>query len=190
MQCNDGRVLANAVNPGDVLMIEPGGRSSLLVEPLDDLGIGRLIGRQQLERDMTIKLHVEGSERRAHAAHADRVFEHERSHNLAGPGQRGRRALLRRLEPANRTAGRAHHRRRISGCNWFCTALYGIVPQPAVRGTLEVLIASGICIDSSSSERGPSPGSTSMRRQMITRAMHEDVSGDKHAQTPAPSRVI
>ena len=48
-------VLSDAEDPRDVLVIESGGRSPLLVEPRDDLGVIGLIRRQQLERDLTVK---------------------------------------------------------------------------------------------------------------------------------------
>ena len=108
-------VLPDAVDPRDILVIELRGRSPLLVEPRDDFGIGGLIGRQELERDLTVELGVEGAKDRPHPADADRFFDQEPVEHIARHRQdRGvatsaageRRSILRRA------ARPAMHRRR------------------------------------------------------------------------------
>ncbi len=86
-----GPVLAQTVHPRDVLVVELGGRSALLIEPLDDLGVVGLVGRQELERDFAVELGVVRAEDGAHPAGPDRFLKHERVDDLAGLGQRDRR---------------------------------------------------------------------------------------------------
>src|SRR5262249_36916849 len=79
-------ILADAVNPRNVFVVELGSRSSFLIEPLDDLRITGLVRRQQLESDMAIELHVQRFENGTRSTDADRFFEHERANDLAGAG--------------------------------------------------------------------------------------------------------
>ena len=44
-------VVADGVDARDVLVVEPGGGAAFLVEPLHDLGVARLLGGQDLQRD-------------------------------------------------------------------------------------------------------------------------------------------
>ena len=83
-------VLADAEDPGDVLVVELGGRSALLVESLDDLGVDGLVGGEQLEGDLAVELGIQGTEDRPHPPDADGLLEPECADHLAGPRQRDR----------------------------------------------------------------------------------------------------
>ena len=82
----EGPILPDTENSRDVFVIEPGGRSPLLVEPRDNLGITSLIGRQELQRDLAVELGVQGAVDRTHAPHADRFFEQEPIEHIARHG--------------------------------------------------------------------------------------------------------
>ena len=83
-------VLADAVDPRDVLVVELGRGPALLVEPLDDLGVARLVRRQELQGDVPIELGVVRAEDGAHPADADRLLEQECPDHLAGMRHRCR----------------------------------------------------------------------------------------------------
>ena len=55
------RVVADRVDPGDVLVVEPRRGAPFLVEPLDDLGVDGLLGRQELQRDHPFEAGVLGA---------------------------------------------------------------------------------------------------------------------------------
>src|SRR5206468_1621281 len=94
-----------------VLVVEPGGGPPLLVEPLDDLGVARLLGRQQLQGDMAIEPGVERAEDRPHPADADRLLELERLNPLSGLGIRF--AMGSAPDPGPPYRGAGSHRRRV-----------------------------------------------------------------------------
>ena len=110
-----GAVLANAVHPRDILVVEPGRRPSLLIKPLHDLRITRLIEGQELERHVPIKLRVVSPEDRTHAPGSDRLFEQEGADQDARQRQGRRRGagVCHGLQPPRGAAGRAHYRRRL-----------------------------------------------------------------------------
>ena len=97
-------------------MIQPRGRSSFLVEPRNDFGIGGLIGGQELERNLTIELGVPSAIDRAHASHADDVFDHEAVEHVAGNRQGW-----------GRLEGRGRRRRSLS-CGAAPSAVHGRRP--------------------------------------------------------------
>ena len=108
-------VEADRVDPGDVLVVEPGRGAAFLVVALDDLGVDRLIGREDLERDLAVELDVDGPEDRPHPAGADRLLQAEDVDPVARHGQRrdvrsrGGGAAIRR---PTRGQGRTRNRRR------------------------------------------------------------------------------
>src|SRR5207237_427748 len=66
---------------------ELGGGTALLVKPLDDVPIGGLVGRQELEGDVAVELGIECAEDRSHTAGADGFLEAEGLNELADLGQ-------------------------------------------------------------------------------------------------------
>ena len=99
-------VVADRVDPGDVLVVEPGRGPALLVEPLDDLGVARLLGRQDLQGDVAVELGVDGPEDRPHPADADGLLQLEDVDPLAGDRQRGDVRALAGPAPAIRRPAR------------------------------------------------------------------------------------
>ena len=89
-------VVADRVDPGDVLVVEPGRGPAFLVEALDDLGVDRLLGREDLQGDMAVELDVDGAEDRPHPAGADGLLELEDVHRSPGTGSGGTSGTLRR----------------------------------------------------------------------------------------------
>ena len=83
-------VLADAVNPRDVLVVELGRRPALLVESQDDLGVARLVQRQKLESHIAIELSVVGAEDGSHAPHTNGFLEQKRPDHLARTRHRSR----------------------------------------------------------------------------------------------------
>ena len=67
-------VLAQVVRPRDVVVIEPGRRLGLVLEPLQGVGVGRLFGRENLQRHGSPQLRVQRAEDAAHPAATD-VFD-------------------------------------------------------------------------------------------------------------------
>ncbi len=80
-------VVADRVDPGDVLVVEPCGGPAFLVVALDDLGVARLVGRQDLERDLTVELGITRAENGPHPPDTDRLLELEDVDPLARCGQ-------------------------------------------------------------------------------------------------------
>ena len=94
-------VVADRVDPRDVLVVELGGGPPFLVEPLDDLDVAGLLGRQELQRDLAVEPGVMRAEDGPHPPDADRLLELERVDPLARPGHRKRaRHTPRSSEPA------------------------------------------------------------------------------------------
>ena len=164
----DRSVLADAVDPRDVLVVELGGGSPLLVEPADDLRVGGLIRRQQLERDLAVELGVE--RRKTAPIPPTPIASSSRKVSISSPGsgQRdrcGARELLCRLseaelfEPAEtvtRGVGLASSTRSPTrGLSLAIGNGLGGCSPVGLRG-------SELNIDSCSMAWGSSPGNTSM----------------------------
>ena len=77
-------VFADVVHPGDVVVIEPGGRLGLVLKPLQGVGVGGLFGRKDLQRDGSAQLGVDGAEHAAHPAAADVFDQLEMPQPVAG----------------------------------------------------------------------------------------------------------
>ena len=89
-------------------MVEPGRGPPLLVEPLDDLGVARLLGREQLQGDVAVEPRVERAEDGPHAADADRLLQLEAVDPLPDLGECAAAvppAMARRAEEPVRTVG-------------------------------------------------------------------------------------
>ena len=72
-------------------MVEPGRGAAFLVEPLDDLGVVGLLGREDLERDVAVEPGVERPEDRPHPADADRLLQLEHARSARRPSAEGHR---------------------------------------------------------------------------------------------------
>ena len=111
-------IFAAAVNPGDVVMIEFGGRPRFGLKPRHVIGIARQFGRQNLERDDAAQADVGRPQHRRHPAGADRLDEFVLAQTP--PAQRG-------VEPI---------RRDVRGCG-LCSemivgasSVFGDIPTP------------------------------------------------------------
>ena len=76
-------VVADRVNARDILVVEACGGAPFLIEPLHDLGVVRLFGREDLQRNLPIKPLIERPENRPHATDTDRFFDQESIDPLA-----------------------------------------------------------------------------------------------------------
>ena len=183
-----GPVLANAEHPRDIFVVEPGRRPSLLIKPLHDLRITRLIERQELDSHVPIKLRIVSPEDRAHAPGSDRLFEEEGADQDARQRQ-GRRRGAGVCQGLHRRAVLLEERTTVGGSGeegttWPSHA--GSLCEIRLSELSKLLIGSEICIDSSSSERGPSPKRLPWYAMCFARTMKRDVNGDKHAGVARP----
>ena len=86
----DSPILTQALDSRDVLMVQAGGRSALLYEPLYALNAFVLFGWQHFERYQSIKLLVAGQEHASHSTDPDRPLDQVRIHGIANRhGKRG-----------------------------------------------------------------------------------------------------
>jgi hypothetical protein len=110
-------ILTDTIHAGNILVVELGRGSSLLVEPADHFPVGRLVGRQELERDEAFELRIERPEDGPHPAGADRFLEPEGVDQLARQRQWDRSRRLGEAPFPHRRAVRApeyrHHRVRL-----------------------------------------------------------------------------